>query len=101
MRERISYKSTTEGLLVASGPPLPAPGSSISPSGSASLPAGASSSTSSTFGTVNGIGFTGGLAASPSAFTCSTYFGGSKFFLICSSSSFSRRPHSGGGRAVP
>uniref|UniRef100_A0A1I7ZIB7 VWFA domain-containing protein n=1 Tax=Steinernema glaseri TaxID=37863 RepID=A0A1I7ZIB7_9BILA len=32
---------------------------------------------------------------------CSMYLGGSKFLRISSSSSFSLRPHSGGGRAVP
>uniref|UniRef100_A0A914LU14 Uncharacterized protein n=1 Tax=Meloidogyne incognita TaxID=6306 RepID=A0A914LU14_MELIC len=52
-------------------------------------------------GTCKGITGTGGRAASPSALTCSTYFGGSKFFRICSNSSSSFRPHSVGGRPLP
>lgn len=55
----------------------------------------------SSVGTTKGITGTGGLAASPSALTNSTYFTGSAFLRSCSNSSKFLQPHSGGGRPEP
>jgi len=72
-----------------------------SPPSPSAAGAGSGMSISSFSGIWSGMGATGGRAASPSALTCSTYFGGSRFFLSCSNSSFCFLPHSAGGRALP